>query len=60
MLEPILPANTKQEELLALVDELNADASIDGILVQLPLPAGLDAEEVLERIHPHKDVNRLV
>lgn len=52
-----LPANTKQEELLTLVDELNADNEIDGILVQLPLPAGLDAEEILERIHPHKDVD---
>ncbi|MDM7859722.1 bifunctional methylenetetrahydrofolate dehydrogenase/methenyltetrahydrofolate cyclohydrolase FolD [Alteromonas sp. ASW11-36] len=52
-----LPANTTQDELLTLVDDLNADDTIDGILVQLPLPAGLDAEEVLERIHPHKDVD---
>ncbi|MBT0585758.1 bifunctional methylenetetrahydrofolate dehydrogenase/methenyltetrahydrofolate cyclohydrolase FolD [Alteromonas oceanisediminis] len=52
-----LPADTEQDELLALVDSLNADDAIDGILVQLPLPAGLDAEEVLERIHPHKDVD---
>ncbi len=52
-----LPATTEQSALLELVDELNADDSIDGILVQLPLPAGLDAEEILERIHPHKDVD---
>lgn len=52
-----LAANTSQTELLNLVDELNQDDTIDGILVQLPLPAGLDAEEILERIHPHKDVD---
>jgi methylenetetrahydrofolate dehydrogenase (NADP+)/methenyltetrahydrofolate cyclohydrolase len=39
------------------VDSLNQDPSVDGILVQLPLPDGLDAEKVLERIHPHKDVD---
>ncbi|MDW6092583.1 bifunctional methylenetetrahydrofolate dehydrogenase/methenyltetrahydrofolate cyclohydrolase FolD [Vibrio rhizosphaerae] len=52
-----LPANTTQHALLELIDELNADASIDGILVQLPLPAGLDATPILERILPHKDVD---
>ncbi|WP_296050987.1 bifunctional methylenetetrahydrofolate dehydrogenase/methenyltetrahydrofolate cyclohydrolase FolD [uncultured Alteromonas sp.] len=52
-----LPADTSQQQLLDLVDELNNDAAIDGILVQLPLPAGLDAEQILERIHPHKDVD---
>lgn len=52
-----LPADTSQQQLLDLVDELNNDAAIDGILVQLPLPAGLDAEHILERIHPHKDVD---
>ncbi|WP_414828023.1 bifunctional methylenetetrahydrofolate dehydrogenase/methenyltetrahydrofolate cyclohydrolase FolD [Alteromonas sp. H39] len=52
-----LPADTSEEELLSLVDTLNDDTSIDGILVQLPLPAGLNAEKVLERIHPHKDVD---
>lgn len=52
-----LPADTSQQQLLDLVDELNEDPSIDGILVQLPLPAGLDAEQILERIHPHKDVD---
>jgi methylenetetrahydrofolate dehydrogenase (NADP+)/methenyltetrahydrofolate cyclohydrolase len=52
-----LPANTTQKDLLSLVDELNNDTEIDGILVQLPLPAGLHADEVLERIHPKKDVD---
>lgn len=52
-----LPADTSQQQLLDMVDELNNDAVIDGILVQLPLPAGLDAEQILERIHPHKDVD---
>ncbi len=52
-----LPADTSEDELLSLVDELNSDNTIDGILVQLPLPAGLNAEKVLERIHPHKDVD---
>jgi methylenetetrahydrofolate dehydrogenase (NADP+)/methenyltetrahydrofolate cyclohydrolase len=52
-----LPANTSEEDLLALIDELNVDGTIDGILVQLPLPAGLHADKVLERIHPHKDVD---
>ena len=52
-----LPAETRQEELLALIDALNADADIDGILVQLPLPAHIDAETVVERIRPDKDVD---
>ncbi len=52
-----LPSTTTQSELLSLVQELNNDDSVDGILVQLPLPAGLNAEEVLETIHPHKDVD---
>jgi methylenetetrahydrofolate dehydrogenase (NADP+)/methenyltetrahydrofolate cyclohydrolase len=52
-----LPSDTTQEKLLALIDELNGDAAIDGILVQLPLPAHIDAEEVIERIHPDKDVD---
>lgn len=52
-----LPATTSQKELLKLVDELNQDSEIDGILVQLPLPAGLHADEILERIHPQKDVD---
>ncbi|EIZ0311735.1 bifunctional methylenetetrahydrofolate dehydrogenase/methenyltetrahydrofolate cyclohydrolase FolD [Vibrio parahaemolyticus] len=52
-----LPASTYEEELLALIDELNNDNEIDGILVQLPLPAGIDTTHVLERIHPEKDVD---
>lgn len=52
-----LPAKTSQAELLALIDELNRAAHIDGILVQLPLPAQLDANQVLERIRPDKDVD---
>ncbi|MCG9679611.1 bifunctional methylenetetrahydrofolate dehydrogenase/methenyltetrahydrofolate cyclohydrolase FolD [Vibrio sp. Isolate24] len=52
-----LSASTTEEELLALIDELNADDEIDGILVQLPLPAGIDTTHVLERIHPEKDVD---
>ncbi|MGK0673046.1 MAG: bifunctional methylenetetrahydrofolate dehydrogenase/methenyltetrahydrofolate cyclohydrolase FolD [Halothiobacillaceae bacterium] len=52
-----LPAATSQEALLALIDALNADASIDGILVQLPLPGHIDAKAVIERIHPDKDVD---
>ncbi|WP_125783576.1 bifunctional methylenetetrahydrofolate dehydrogenase/methenyltetrahydrofolate cyclohydrolase FolD [Pseudoalteromonas rubra] len=52
-----LPADTSEAQLLELVDTLNQDPSVDGILVQLPLPEGLDAEKVLERIHPHKDVD---
>ncbi len=52
-----LPANITQQQLLDLVDTLNQDPEVDGILVQLPLPAGLNAEEVLERIRPDKDVD---
>ncbi|AOE86196.1 bifunctional methylenetetrahydrofolate dehydrogenase/methenyltetrahydrofolate cyclohydrolase FolD [Pseudomonas sp. TCU-HL1] len=52
-----LPASTSQAELLALIDRLNEDPAIDGILVQLPLPDHLDASQLLERIHPDKDVD---
>ena len=52
-----LPASTTQQELFDLIDSLNADNKVDGILVQLPLPAGLDASAILERIHPLKDVD---
>ena len=52
-----LPADTAQAELLALIDRLNADPRIDGILVQLPLPEQMDAEAVTERILPTKDVD---
>ncbi|MBY3627236.1 bifunctional methylenetetrahydrofolate dehydrogenase/methenyltetrahydrofolate cyclohydrolase, partial [Acinetobacter sp. CUI P1] len=46
-----------QQQLFDLIDQLNADPSVDGILVQLPLPAGLDASTILERINPLKDVD---
>ncbi|OJA04474.1 bifunctional methylenetetrahydrofolate dehydrogenase/methenyltetrahydrofolate cyclohydrolase FolD [Halomonas sp. QHL1] len=52
-----LPATTSQHELEALVDQLNSDPTVDGILVQLPLPKHLDAEPILERILPGKDVD---
>ena len=52
-----LPAATSQEELLALLDELNADDAVDGILVQLPLPGQIDAEVVLRTVDPMKDVD---
>ena len=52
-----LPAETTQDELLKLVDELNANPDVDGILVQLPLPQHIDSQAVLERILPHKDVD---
>jgi len=52
-----LPADTPQHELLALVDQLNADRTVDGILVQLPLPRHLDEKEVVARIDPDKDVD---
>ena len=48
---------TTQSELLDLVDRLNADPAVDGILVQLPLPAHIDANQVLTRIDPDKDVD---
>jgi methylenetetrahydrofolate dehydrogenase (NADP+)/methenyltetrahydrofolate cyclohydrolase len=52
-----LPDTTSQDELLTLVDKLNADEAIDGILVQLPLPGQIDEESVIERILPTKDVD---
>jgi methylenetetrahydrofolate dehydrogenase (NADP+)/methenyltetrahydrofolate cyclohydrolase len=52
-----LKSNTSQAELLKLLDQLNEDNDIDGILVQLPLPAHIDSELVIERIVPHKDVD---
>lgn len=51
------PATTTETELLALIDELNNDNEVDGILVQLPLPAGIDTTKILERIDPEKDVD---
>jgi len=52
-----LPADTPQADLIALVDRLNADPAVDGILVQLPLPRHLDEQAVLLRISPDKDVD---
>lgn len=54
-----LPAETSQEELMALVAKLNADASVHGILVQLPLPGHFDSDEVIQAILPEKDVDGL-
>ena len=52
-----LPATTTEAELLTLISDLNQDDKIDGILVQLPLPEGLDANLVIEHINPQKDVD---
>lgn len=52
-----LPATSTQADLEELIDQLNGDPEVDGILVQLPLPQGLDAQALLERIHPFKDVD---
>ena len=54
-----LPAATTQAELLALIDSLNADRAVNGILVQLPLPQHIDGDLVAERIDPRKDVDGL-
>jgi methylenetetrahydrofolate dehydrogenase (NADP+)/methenyltetrahydrofolate cyclohydrolase len=52
-----LPADTSQEALEALIDELNENPAVDGILVQLPLPSHLDADPILVKIRPDKDVD---
>lgn len=52
-----LPNDITETKLLALIDELNIDPSVDGILLQLPLPDHLDAESILDRINPLKDVD---
>ncbi len=52
-----LPEDTQEDALLALLDRLNADPEVDGILVQLPLPGGIRTERVLERVDPAKDVD---
>lgn len=52
-----LPADTTEQELLTLIDRLNGDGTVDGILVQLPLPAHLNEEKVLNAIAPDKDVD---
>jgi methylenetetrahydrofolate dehydrogenase (NADP+)/methenyltetrahydrofolate cyclohydrolase len=54
-----LPANTPQEELAALVEELNRDAPVSGFLIQLPLPGGLDPLALISAIDPAKDVDGL-
>lgn len=55
--EYALPADCSEEELLELIDTLNADSAVNGILVQLPLPSHLDEKRVIERISPLKDVD---
>ena len=52
-----LPGTTREDELLALIDGLNADPTIDGILVQFPLPRHIDPDRITERISPDKDVD---
>jgi methylenetetrahydrofolate dehydrogenase (NADP+) / methenyltetrahydrofolate cyclohydrolase len=52
-----LPASVSEAQLLALIGELNRDARVDGILVQLPLPAGVDANRVMDAVDPAKDVD---
>jgi methylenetetrahydrofolate dehydrogenase (NADP+)/methenyltetrahydrofolate cyclohydrolase len=52
-----LPADTSESDLLKLIDELNNNPEIDGILVQLPLPEHIGTETIIERIHPDKDVD---
>jgi len=52
-----LPASISENELLARIEALNADSAVDGILVQLPLPSGLDENAVLDAIDPSKDVD---
>ena len=52
-----LPAETTEEKLLSVIDELNFDSRVDGILVQLPLPKHIDEERVINRINPEKDVD---
>ena len=52
-----LPADTPEEKIVELLETLNADKNTDGILVQLPLPAGIDEKRVLEHVAPHKDVD---
>jgi methylenetetrahydrofolate dehydrogenase (NADP+)/methenyltetrahydrofolate cyclohydrolase len=56
-IEHKLPDTTSEQDLLALVDSLNRDPAIDGILVQLPLPSHIDADRVIEAIDPNKDVD---
>ena len=52
-----LPADTTEADLLAVVEQLNADPAVDGILVQLPLPRHMDEQKVIAKINPDKDVD---
>lgn len=54
-----MSADTKQEEAIALIDKLNADPAINGLMVQLPAPKQIDTDALLERIDPNKDVDGL-
>ncbi|MBQ6601476.1 MAG: bifunctional methylenetetrahydrofolate dehydrogenase/methenyltetrahydrofolate cyclohydrolase FolD, partial [Clostridia bacterium] len=56
-LEYALPEETSEEELLSLIDRLNEDESVNGILCQLPVPKHIDEEKVIDRISPDKDVD---
>jgi len=56
-IEHVMPAETAEADLLALVEKLNADPAVDGILVQLPLPPQINADKVIAAIHPDKDVD---
>ena len=58
-LEHKLPADASEDDVVALVKSLNEDPECDGILVQLPLPKGLNSDRVIEQIHPDKDVDGL-
>jgi methylenetetrahydrofolate dehydrogenase (NADP+) / methenyltetrahydrofolate cyclohydrolase len=55
--EHLLPASTTQEALLELINQLNVDSRIHGILVQLPLPPGIDSQAILQAVSPEKDVD---
>lgn len=57
--EHLLPADVAQEDLITLIEKLNADDAVDGILVQLPLPDGLNEQEVIAALDPDKDVDGL-
>ncbi|PXZ12993.1 bifunctional methylenetetrahydrofolate dehydrogenase/methenyltetrahydrofolate cyclohydrolase [Lactobacillus helveticus] len=54
-----MPADTKQEEAIALIDKLNADTAINGLMVQLPAPKQIDTDALIERIDPNKDADGL-
>jgi methylenetetrahydrofolate dehydrogenase (NADP+)/methenyltetrahydrofolate cyclohydrolase len=55
----VYPAGLEQKQLLAIIDQLNADRSVHGILIQLPLPKGLDEDEAVRRVSPEKDADGL-